>query len=357
MADGPDKDQKTEAPTDKRLEDARKKGDVPTAPEVRHAVMFVAMLLLIGGIGSYTVQGVLRICVRIWGSADDFRLEPQGAQNFALGVGSTLAMTLLPILGALFLFAILGGLAQGRPSLAWTRLKPKFSKLNPVSGLTRMFGKQGLVEFLKTLAKLALVGGVALSIAWPHAAGIDRLVGADPTQIGVESQGIIMAILRPVAMLTGALALFDIFWQRYNYLQKMKMSLQEIKDEHKESEGDPKIKAKIRAIQMQRARNRMMQSVPEAAVVITNPTHFAVALKYDHGAMNAPIVVAKGMDAVALKIRAIATENNIPIVENKPLARALHANVQIGHPIPTEHYAAVAEIISYVLRIAKGRRR
>lgn len=356
MADAPDKDQKTEDPTPKKLEDARKKGEIASAPEVRHAVMFVAALVVLGGLGTYTMQSLGRMFVRLWGNAEDYPIDPDGAEGFVTGVFLHFATAMLPVMTALFAFALLGGLLQGRPMIAWTRMKPKFSKLNPWTGLKRQFSKQSLVEFLKTLAKLMLVGGVAAWVAWPNVKGIDQLVGADAGAVGGAALHIVQAMLKPVVLLASALALFDILWQRYTFNQKMRMSLQEVKDEHKNAEGDPKIKGKIRQIQMQRSRSRMMQAVPEASVVITNPTHYAVALKYDHGSMAAPVVVAKGMDAIALKIRAIATEHNIPIVENVPLARALHAACDVDRPIPTEHYAAVAEVISYILRIARQRR-
>jgi len=219
-----------------------------------------------------------------------------------------------------------------------------------------MFGKQALVEFAKTFAKLCLVGGIAAAIAWPHAATIDRLVGADLVDTGSAASDIVHAMLRPIATLVGALALFDFVWQRRSFMKRMRMSLQEVKDEYKQSEGDPKIKAKIRSMQMQRSRSRMMANVPKASVVITNPTHYAIALQYDHGSMGAPVVVAKGVDAIALKIREVATEHKIPLVENRPLARALYASAELDQPIPVEHYAAVAEVISYVLRIARGLR-
>ncbi len=355
MAEGSEED-KTLDPTDKKLDDARQKGDVPMAPEMRHATMFVAMLVVMGGLGVITVQGLGMILVRLWGGADEFRMSPDGAQAFATGILGAFATAMVPVLSAMFGFALLGGILQGRPMIAWTRIKPKFSKLNPVSGAARLFGKQSLVEFLKTLAKLCIVVGITYSVAWPHAAGIERLVGADLQATGAAANGIVWAMLQPIATLVGALALFDFVWQRRAYLKKMRMSLQEVKDEHKESEGDPKIKGKIRQMQMQRARSRMMANVPKASVVITNPTHYAVALQYDHGAMAAPVVVAKGVDAVALKIREIAAANNIPLVENRPLARALYASAELDRPIPVEHYAAVAEVISFVMRIARNRR-
>lgn len=353
---GSESDDKTQDPTDKKLEDARKRGDVPMAPEMRHAAMFVAALVVMGGLGTYTIQQCGNLFVRLWGGADDFRLEPDGAQNFATGLFAAVGTALAPILAALFGFAILGGVLQGRPMLAWSRLAPKWNKLNPFHGAKRMFGKQALMEFFKTFAKLCLVAGIAAAIAWPHAATIDRLVGADLVDAGTAASDIVHAMLRPIAMLVGALALFDFVWQRMSYMKRMRMSLQEVKDEYKESEGDPKIKGKIRQLQMQRAKSRMMSNVPKASVVITNPTHYAIALQYDHGAMAAPVVVAKGVDALALKIREIATENNIPLVENRPLARALYASAELDKPIPVEHYAAVAEVISYVMKIARNRR-
>lgn len=350
-----EKDQKTHDPTDKRLEDARRKGDIAMAPEAKHAAMFVAALVVVGGAGVYTVQGLGSVLVRLWGSADDYRLEAEGAQDFATGLLAHLATGLLPILGMLFAFALLGGLLQGRPTIAWERIKPKWSKLNPFSGLGRMFGKQAMVEFLKTLAKMTMVCGMAAYVLWPRAVGIEAMVGAEPGAIGAAAMELVSALLKTIAMLVAALALFDIVWQRQAYIKKMRMSLQEIKDEHKESEGDPKIKGKIRQLQMQRARSRMMTAVPDASVVIANPTHYAVALKYDHGAMAAPVVVAKGVDSLALKIREIAEAAGVPVVENVPLARALYASAELDRPIPTQHYAAVAEVISYVMKLAKRR--
>jgi flagellar biosynthetic protein FlhB len=180
-----------------------------------------------------------------------------------------------------------------------------------------------------------------------------QLMGTDPGAIGTTATAIVTAMIKAVLILVGAIAVFDLLYQRFAFFKRMRMSLQEVKDEFRQSEGDPAIKARIRSIGMQRARRRMMAAVPGASVVITNPTHYAIALKYNHGAMVAPIVVAKGADAVALKIREIARAANVPIVESPVLARAIYAAVEIDHPIPTEHYAAVAEIIGYIMRLAR----
>jgi flagellar biosynthetic protein FlhB len=351
-----DNDQKTYEPTDKKLSDARAKGDVPTAPELRHAAMFAGALVVVGSLGVRCFADLGRVVISLWGRADDILFSPDSAQRFATTLFAQIFWAMAPLFGALLLFALAGGLLQGRPSFAMSRIAPKFSKLSPISGLQRLFGVRALVDFGKTLAKLAMVIGTAGLLLWPHAATIDRLVGVDPLTLANACRTFVMAVLRPVAMLVGALAAFDFIYQRRSWLKRMKMSLQEIRDEHKQNEGDPKIKAKIRQIGMQRARRRMMAAVPDASVVITNPTHFAVALKYDHGRMNAPTVVAKGVDAVALRIREVATAANVPIVENRPLARALYASVEIDHPVPTEHYAAVAEIIGYVMGLARKSR-
>lgn len=348
-----DKDQKTHAPTEKRLADARAKGDVATAPEVRQAAMFAALIVVTGTLGSEAAARIAGIAASLWGGADAVSLDPDGAQAVASGLLGQVAIAVLPILAILFGCALIGGLAQGRPTLAWSRLSPKWSKLNPLSGLTRMFAPRALVEFGKTLIKLLAVGGVAALVLRPFTPGFETMVGLAPTAIGALAHGIVAKLLTVIALLVGGVALFDLVYQRISWLKKMRMSLKELKDEFKQQEGDPKIKAKIRQIGMQRARRRMMAAVPKATVVITNPTHFAVALSYDHGAMAAPIVVAKGTDAVALRIREIATANGVPLVENRPLARALHASAEIDRPIPIEHFAAVAEVISYVLKLAR----
>ena len=352
-----DKDQKTQEPTDKKLEDARKKGDVAIAPEMRHAAMFVAAIAVLGWLGFLALARLGDLFTRLWGSAEDVRLEPDGAQDFATGVLGETALSLAPVMGALIGFALLTLFIQGRPTLAWSRLALKWSKLSPMAGFGRLFGVRALVEFGKTLAKFAAVSTVALFVVWPQAAGLDQLIGSGPERIGEATLALVLAMVKAVAILVGALALFDIFWQRRSWLGRMRMSLQEVKDEHKQNEGDPKIKAKIRQIGMQRARKRMMAAVPGASVIVTNPTHYSVALKYEHGDMAAPVVVAKGVDGLAMKIRTIATEHGVPIVESPPLARALYATAEIDRPIPVEHYKAVAEVIGYVMRLAREKAR
>ena len=348
-----DNEQKTYAPSDKRLEDARAKGDVPIAAEMRHAVMFLAALLIVGSLGLAAVRRLVELATRLWSEAGSLTLTPASAPRMATGVFAWALGAIGPILLATCGMAVAGLVLQGRPSISWNRLSIKWDRLSPMAGAKRLFGKQAWVEFAKTLAKFGFVVGVLGIVAWPSLAGLDRMTGSDAATIGSSAAMIVRQMVQTAALLVGALAVIDLVYQRRNWFAKMRMSLQELRDEQKESDGDPQIKARIRAIARQRAQRRMMAAVPGASVIVTNPTHYAVALHYDHGAMRAPVVVAKGADAIALKIRAIANEAGVPIVESPPLARALYAAVEIDHPISTEHYAAVAEIISYVMRLTR----
>jgi flagellar biosynthetic protein FlhB len=351
-----DKDQKTHDPTQKRIDDARKKGDVPTSSEVKHIAVFAGMLVVLGGMGVHAFARMGGMLVRLWGRADDYRFGDDGAQQLITGIVQELATIFAPLFGTLVLCALLGGALQGPFLISWSRVTPKWSKLSPAAGMKRMFSVRALIELGKTLAKFGIVAGVAVWVLWPHAAALDTLIGADPTDVGTAAAHLIVVLVKSVAIAVAVIAGADLLYQRRSWLAKMRMTLQEVKDEHKESDGNPKVKAKIRQIGMQRARQRMMSKVPEASVVIVNPTHYAIALKYDHGRMGAPVVVAKGLDAVALRIRDLAIESGVPIVENRPLARALYPMAELDRPIPPDHYAAVAEVISYVMKLTRKRR-
>lgn len=350
-----DNDQKTQDPTPKKLEDARKRGDVPGAPEMRHAAMFAGALIIVLMLAGHTAEELASLTELLWSRAGDAPLTAQNAQATARGAWARLLIAIGPMLLVTIAMAVLGLFLQGMPSISTSRLKLKWDRLSPMAGAKRLFGKQALVEFAKTLAKFAFVAAILSFVAWPGLTGLDHLIGADAAAISRYAAGMVATMVRTVAMLVGALALADFVYQRRAWFARMRMTLEEVKDEYKQNEGDPKIKARIRQIGLQRARRRMMAAVPGASVVVTNPTHYAVALKYDHGAMRAPVVVAKGTDRVALKIREVAEKNAVPVVESPPLARALYATVEIDQPIKVEQYAAVAEIISYVMKMA-GRR-
>lgn len=346
--------EKTEQPTDKKLEDARKRGEVAVAPEMRHAMMFGATIIATGGMGLAALSALARVAKGWWGGADAYSFEANNAAGLAGDILWSAIGVAGPLLGMLFVAAFLILFVQGRPSLSWSRVGFKWSKLSVVSGFGRLFGTHALVEFGKTLAKFAVVVTIAWLTVRPKIAGLDRLIGAEPIQIGRMAGSLIGSILVSVTALVVALAVFDFVYQHRAWLKRLRMSMQEIRDEMKEAEGDPKIKSRIRSLRMSRSRTRMITAVPAASVIITNPTHYAIALKYEHGIMAAPIVVAKGVDAVAFKIREVATAAGVPIVENPPLARALYAAVDIEHPIPVEHYAAVAEVIGFVMRLGRA---
>jgi flagellar biosynthetic protein FlhB len=263
-----------------------------------------------------------------------------------------LAALAIPLL-LLALAAIAGNIIQHR--LVWSAegLKPKLEKISPVAGARRLFSKQALANFVKGLAKLAIIGTVMALVLWPERGRLDSFVRIDPAALLGISKSLALQLLGVVVALLAIIAGADFMFQYRQWHQRHKMSVREMKEEFRQTEGDPAVKARIRRIRETKMRKRMMAAVPEATVIITNPTHFAVALKYERGD-NAPLCVAKGMDAIALKMREVAKEHNVPVVENPPLARTLHATVQIDQEIPPEHYKAVAEVIGYVMRLRQG---
>ena len=356
MAEDHDDAEKTEDPTQKRLDEAIKRGDVVKSQEVNAwFVLAAAALILLSFSGPMSTQltamfrGVLENSWRI-------SMDGGGLMRLARELSlETLAAVAIPFL--LLLLAAIGGNAiQHR--LVWSAeaLTPKFSKVSPLAGAKRLFSKQSLANFVKGLAKLAVVGAVATALLWPARKKLEGLVSTDPAAIVPLTRELTLQLFGGVVAILAVIAAADYLFQYRSWHERQKMSLREIRDEFKESEGDPKIKAKIRQLRTMRQRKRMMAAVPTATVVITNPTHFAVALQWERG-MNAPICVAKGQDVIALKMREVATEHNVPIVENPPLARTLHATVEIDEEIPAEHYKAVAEVISYVMRLNGTARR
>lgn len=352
----PDQSQKTEEPTERRREEARRRGERAVAGEVRHAAMIAAALALTGTVGSMVALRLAQMFVRLWGAAEDYPLGPRDASAFARGFLGEIGWALAPIAAVLMVAAAVAAVIQARPSISWTRVAPRWSKIAPGAGLKRMFAPRGLVEFLKTLAKCFFVATIAFAGLWPHVVAFDQLIGASPDALLHAAVGLVAALLRWTTIALIALALADAVYQHRNFLRGLRMTRQEVIDEYKDSEGDPRLKARRRALAMQRARRRMLSAVKEATVVVTNPTHYAVALKYEVGDKQAPLVVAKGVDALAMRIREAAEEAGVPLVESPPLARALYASAELDRPIPVDHYAAVAEIIAYVVRLSRRRR-
>jgi flagellar biosynthetic protein FlhB len=348
-----DTDDKTEDPTQKRLDDALEKGDVAKSQEVNTWFIIAGATLILSTFSGSVGGGILTPLRNLVANAGQLRAD--GAALLALG--NTLGYAVLAAIGVpllmLMLAAIAGNMIQHR--LVWSAesLKPKFNKVSPGAGLKRIFGKQAIANFAKGVFKLIALGAVMMAVLWPERHRLESFLMFDPSAIMGVTTNLTLQLMGAVVAMLAAVAIADYFFQYRQWYQRQKMSLQEIKDEFKQSEGDPHIKAKIRQLRQQRMKKRMMSAVPNASVVITNPTHYSIALRYDQG-MAAPVCVAKGVDNIAFKIREIAKKHDIPIVENVPLARALHATVDIDDEIPVEHYQAVAEVIGYVMGLKNG---
>lgn len=353
--DDSDPSQKTEDPTPKRLEEARKKGQVALSREVNNFVMLLAAALIIGAFSGSVFGDLNALMLGYLEHAHDVPSLPGGA-GLALGEGlvRTLIALSLPFL-ILLAAAFIGPFAQIGPIFSAETITPKFSKISPVDGFWRLFSKKSLVEFVKGLLKIILIGAVGIIVLYPYFYSLDHMVGLPQIMLAQEMHTLVMRLMIGMLCVLFVIAVADFVYQRWEFMQKMRMSRQDLKDEYKQTEGDPQIKAKLRQVRMERARKRMMQAVPKADVVITNPTHYAIALSYKPEVMDAPVCVAKGLDNIALKIREIAKEHDIVIYENPPLARALYDTVELEETIPAEQYKAVAEVISFVFK-TRGRK-
>jgi flagellar biosynthesis protein FlhB len=352
VADEDDGGERSEDPTQKRLDDALERGDVAKSQEVNTWFMIAGATLVLSSFSSSfgELQTPLRnIIANSWMIRVDGPNLLMLMQNLEYVLFAALG---LPIL-MLIIAAIAGNMLQHR--LVWSAesLTPKFSKISPMEGAKRVFGKQALANFAKGLFKLTALGAVMTAILWPERHRLESMLRFDPAAILGAVVSLTLHLMGAVVAMLAVVAIADYFFQYRQWYERQKMSLREMKEEFKQSEGDPHIKGRIRQLRQQRMKKRMMTAVPKASVIITNPTHYSVALSYERG-MPAPICVAKGTDLIALKIREIAGEHNIPIVENVPLARALYANVGIDEEIPVEHYHAVAEIIGYVMGMRRG---
>ncbi len=353
MADEADSSDKTEDPTQKRLDDALQRGDVAKSQEVSTWFVIAGGTLVLmsfstsmGADLTKTLRGLVANSYRI---PMDAQALPALFQKLGLELIGALAMPFL----MLMLAALAGNLIQHRLIWSTEALMPKFSKISPLAGLKRLFSKQALANFAKGIVKLVLMGTVLVSLMMPERWRMEGLVRTDLSALLPFTLEMALKLMGAVVALLAVVAAADYFFQYRTWFEKQKMSLQELKEEFKQTEGDPTIKGKLKGLRQQRARKRMMAAVPKASVIITNPTHYAVALQYERG-MEAPICVAKGVDNIALKIREIAGQHSIPIVENVALARALHATVEIDAAIPAEHYKAVAEVISYVMKLRRA---
>jgi len=350
MSEDAQKEDRTEQPSEKRLREAREKGQVPRSRELGNvAVLGCAVLALkatggnVGAASHDWMRGALEFDRSLLGAPD--RLLPH-----ALGLLVDLALPLLPLLAAALAACALAPAAMGGIRFAGKALQPDFGRLNPMKGLARLYGAESLAELLRSLLRVALIGGVGAWVVWR---AFSSLLTMPQASLEASVAGGIDLALGALMAMVGALALLaaaDVPWQHHQHRSKLKMTKQELRDEAKQMEGNPEVKARVRQIARQMSQRRMMEAVPTADVVVMNPTHYAVAMKYKPG-MNAPTVVAKGVDEMALAIRALAEQHRVAIVEAPPLARALYRQAQVDQEIPVKLYAAVAQVLSYVYQL------
>ena len=349
--DQTDDSQKTEEPTEKRLRDAREKGQVAKSQEVSHWFALLGFALILGFLLHSLAGGIGEALLPFVARPHDLTIGGQGFNILMVDLIFAVALALLLPLALMVAAALLSGFLQTGLIMSLEPLKPKLEKISLISGFKRLFSIRALVDFTKGILKLCIVATVIGMVLWPERDAIPNAVTLEIGQFAILMEQLGFRVLVAALAVMTVIAALDFAFQRYQHMKQLRMSKQELKDEYKQTEGDPMIKARLRQIRTERARQRMMSAVPEADVVVTNPTHYAVALKYEHGEDNAPRVTAKGVDHIAEKIREVATEADVPLVENPPLARALYASVELDQEIPPEHYQAVAEIISYVMRL------
>jgi flagellar biosynthetic protein FlhB len=346
--------EKTEKATPKRRGEARKKGQVARSPEVNSTVVLLAtvstLALTAPALGS-SIQGLLRETLGRAGSPD---VTTATAGGLVLHFAEIAFLLIAPVIGAAAIAGLVANVVQNKPSLTPSSLRPDFKKISPKSGLKRLGGVQSWVELVKSLLKVAVVASVAILVIWPRVSELATLGDQTPSAIGSLLSSLVIRLGFFILAVLVPLAIGDVIWQRYQHEKSMKMSKQEVKEESRQQDIAPEIKGAIRRRQAQMSRQRMLAQVPSADVVITNPTHYAVALRYGRD-VSAPRVVAKGADLIARRIREIAEENDVAIVENPPLARALFAQVEVDQEIPPDFFSAVAEVLAFVYRT--GRRK
>ena len=351
MAENESGQEKSEDPTDRRIQEARDKGDVAKSMEVPSAAVLLAGLLTIYALGDYLLARIYNLLRYYLGNLHTIKIIQDNMTALSRDAMLYSLSIIGPIAAAIFLAALVANYAQVGVLFATDKLEPKFDKLNPITGISNFFSKQTLANAFKSIAKFAIIATIAYKEVIKALPGIIPLIDQEPIAIMLFMCRIAFLIFLKSALFIALLAAIDYIFQRRQFTEKMKMTKQEIKEEAKSTEGDPHVKGRIRSIQMEMAKKRMMADVPTADVIITNPTHLAIALKYDALAMAAPKVVAKGAGVIAQKIKEIAKEHGVTIVEDKQLARALYKTAEIDEAIPENLFQAVAETLAYVYNI------
>ncbi len=343
--------EKTESATDKRREEARKKGQVPKSREVVSVAVLMGALAILNYSGGRMFDGLSDVMRETFMDAATFQVSRETVHTMFMSLSYKMLVILAPLVATVAVLGIVSNVAQFGFLFSTESLSPNFSKIDPVSGLKRIFSRQSAVELLKSILKIGLVGIIAFYTVKREFYGLPSLIDMDVRGILAYGGGISFRILLNTGMAILVLAALDYAFQRWDYEKGLRMTKDEVKEEAKQSEGNPQIKSRIRSLQREASRRRMMEAVPKADVVVTNPTHIAVAIRYDAGKGGAPVVVAKGAGFIAEKIKELARENRVPVMENKPLARAIFKMVNIGKEIPSDLYQAVAEILAYVYKL------
>ncbi|KAB2954383.1 flagellar biosynthesis protein FlhB [Heliorestis acidaminivorans] len=343
--------EKTEKATPKKRQDSRKKGQVARSQEVNSAIILLVTFLTLFFLGQQTIDGIQRLTSHILGVLTGTEITP--ITVFSVGLDITILASLL--VAPFLLVAMAAGLTASYLQVGFLfsteAIKVKWNRINPLSGFKRIFSKRALVELVKSILKVSFVGYIAYMVIMENLHTFPKMMGMDVTTALAIIANIGFDVGWRVALLLLFVAAIDLWYQRYSHEESIKMSKQEVKDEHKQAEGDPQIRSKIRQRMREAAMRRMMQELPQADVVITNPTHFAIALKYDGNSMAAPRVIAKGQDFLAQKIKEVAQTHGIPMVEDKPLAQTLYRTVEVGDQIPADLFQAVAEVFAFVFRM------
>lgn len=353
--------EKTEPATAKKLQDARKEGQVSKSQELNYAISLIALFLILKIFISYIGENLFYTFSVVYNKIPDVINESIGGLSVysATTVINNILLNILKILAPVFVIgfsvSVLSNILQVGWKVTTKPMQPKFSKLNPLSGFKRIFSKDSLFELIKSIAKIILIIYVAYSSIKDHQNELFLLYDIPLLQVVLLVGSIVIDAGLKISLVYLVIGIADWFYQKHKFKEDMKMTKQEVKDEYKNTEGNPEIKGRQRSKMREASQRRMMQNLPTADVVITNPTHYAVAIKYDAEHYSAPIVVAKGEDFLAMKIKEAAKENQIEIVENKPLARMLYANVDVGEEVPPELYQAVAEVLAFVYSLRENR--
>jgi flagellar biosynthetic protein FlhB len=349
MAETPDKDSKTEEPTERRIREATEKGNIPIS---REAPIFASMVGILAIASFFLVDRSAQLSLVLRQLLDDpggWSLENgSDASQLVAAIGLEAGRFLLPVIATLTIAGLVASFLQNAPSLALDRIRPQLSRISPQQGVKRIFGLQGQTEFLKATVKFIAVAIVVVVILQSDQLRVMSAMYTDPAAVPALILSLAMKLLAAVSVATIVIVAADLVWARVHWRRELRMTRQELKDEVKQAEGDPLVKARLRSLARDRTRRRMIAAVPRATLVVVNPTHYAVALRYHRNEGGAPLVVAKGQDLIALKIREVAEEHDIPVVEDKLLARSLFDSVEVDRMIPPEFYKALAEIIHFL---------